>query len=295
MLAASGVDVGAAAARSTRPRAPGSSAAFAARWPALARVPWLPGWGDGACSNLGSDCAGPDRVALNVGTSAAIRVVTTAPGAPPARALALPGRPARARSWAAPHRRAATSWPGAGGRSACPTDDRRAGPGPRPPGPPMDTVSPRSRSSPASEAPAGAATRVPRSPGSPSASGPVEIARALLESVACRLAIVFERLEPLAAPGRGRDRVGRRAPPSPLVGGHDGRRPRRPDRGGRGGRSLQPGRRVARPGGAGRPGAAPGTRAGPVVEPDPARHERYRAARERQARLYELVVPPAGS
>ena len=56
---------------------------FVTRWPGLARVPWLPGAGDGACSNLGLDCATPERVALNVGTSAALRVVTDAPGTVP--------------------------------------------------------------------------------------------------------------------------------------------------------------------------------------------------------------------
>jgi gluconokinase len=56
---------------------------FITRWPGLARVPWLPGAGDGACSNLGLDCATPERVALNVGTSAALRVVTDAPGTVP--------------------------------------------------------------------------------------------------------------------------------------------------------------------------------------------------------------------
>jgi len=56
---------------------------FVTRWPGLAHVPWLPGAGDGACSNLGLDCATPERVALNVGTSAALRVVTDAPGTVP--------------------------------------------------------------------------------------------------------------------------------------------------------------------------------------------------------------------
>jgi gluconokinase len=50
-------------------------APWAERWPVLARVPWYPAHGDGACSNIGSGCAGPDRIALNVGTSAALRVV----------------------------------------------------------------------------------------------------------------------------------------------------------------------------------------------------------------------------
>lgn len=47
---------------------------FAARWPALAEVPWLPAVGDGAASNLGSGCATRDRIAINVGTSGAMRV-----------------------------------------------------------------------------------------------------------------------------------------------------------------------------------------------------------------------------
>ncbi len=47
---------------------------FARRWPALARVPWLPALGDGACSNVGAGCIAPDRAALMVGTSGAMRV-----------------------------------------------------------------------------------------------------------------------------------------------------------------------------------------------------------------------------
>lgn len=59
---------------------------WASRWPALARVPWLPALGDGACSNVGAGCIGPDRIALMVGTSGAMRVcwptdhVTIPPG-----------------------------------------------------------------------------------------------------------------------------------------------------------------------------------------------------------------------
>lgn len=51
---------------------------FAARWPALANVPWFPAIGDGAAANIGSGCATPARVALTVGTSSAMRAVTTA-------------------------------------------------------------------------------------------------------------------------------------------------------------------------------------------------------------------------
>jgi len=42
-----------------------------------------PALGDGACSNLGSGCGAPGRIALNLGTSAALRVVTTADEPPP--------------------------------------------------------------------------------------------------------------------------------------------------------------------------------------------------------------------
>jgi gluconokinase len=36
---------------------------------------WFPALGDGACSNLGSDCVGANQAALNVGTSGAVRVI----------------------------------------------------------------------------------------------------------------------------------------------------------------------------------------------------------------------------
>lgn len=56
------------------PRA-GLRPAFAARWPALAAVPWFPAIGDGAAANIGSGAVGPGRVALTVGTTAALRAV----------------------------------------------------------------------------------------------------------------------------------------------------------------------------------------------------------------------------
>lgn len=52
---------------------------FAARWPALRDVPWFPAIGDGAAANVGSGCVAPTRAALTVGTSAAMRVVTSQP------------------------------------------------------------------------------------------------------------------------------------------------------------------------------------------------------------------------
>jgi len=47
----------------------------ARRWPTLAEAAWHPVTGDGAASNVGAGCVTPDRVAINVGTSAAIRAV----------------------------------------------------------------------------------------------------------------------------------------------------------------------------------------------------------------------------
>ena len=52
--------------------------AFAARWPVLAGVPWYPAVGDGACANIGSGAVGPERIALTLGTSGALRVVSAA-------------------------------------------------------------------------------------------------------------------------------------------------------------------------------------------------------------------------
>ncbi|OGL08159.1 MAG: hypothetical protein A3I14_18150 [Candidatus Rokubacteria bacterium RIFCSPLOWO2_02_FULL_73_56] len=56
---------------------------WATRWPALRGVGWFPAVGDGAASNVGSDCTDRSRVALNVGTSAALRVITEDPAPPP--------------------------------------------------------------------------------------------------------------------------------------------------------------------------------------------------------------------
>ena len=55
----------------------------ARRWPSLAGATWHPATGDGAASNVGAGCVSPDRVAVNVGTSAAIRAVEPAETAAP--------------------------------------------------------------------------------------------------------------------------------------------------------------------------------------------------------------------
>ena len=59
----------------------GLRGAWGRRWPRLRSVPWFPAVGDGVASNIGSDCTDRAHIALNVGTSAALRIVTPTPGA----------------------------------------------------------------------------------------------------------------------------------------------------------------------------------------------------------------------
>lgn len=47
---------------------------YARRWPGLAAVPWFPAIGDGAASNIGSGGHTAEIIAINVGTSGAMRV-----------------------------------------------------------------------------------------------------------------------------------------------------------------------------------------------------------------------------
>jgi gluconokinase len=47
---------------------------YGRRWPALSTIPWMPADGDGASSNIGSGCVTDDLVAINLGTSGAMRV-----------------------------------------------------------------------------------------------------------------------------------------------------------------------------------------------------------------------------
>lgn len=49
---------------------------FTNRWKALADIPWYPAIGDGAAANVGAGCIGADRIAITVGTSAAMRMIT---------------------------------------------------------------------------------------------------------------------------------------------------------------------------------------------------------------------------
>jgi len=48
---------------------------LAGRWPALAEAAWFPTVADGAAANIGSGCDSPQRVAVTIGTSSAVRAV----------------------------------------------------------------------------------------------------------------------------------------------------------------------------------------------------------------------------
>ena len=50
---------------------------FMLRWPVLARATWLQSIGDGAANNIGVGCVSRERVALTVGTSGAMRMLSS--------------------------------------------------------------------------------------------------------------------------------------------------------------------------------------------------------------------------
>jgi gluconokinase len=59
---------------------------MADEWPALRDAQWFPGIFDGAASNLGSGATAPDCAAINVGTSAAVRIMHHTSSSAPAKA-----------------------------------------------------------------------------------------------------------------------------------------------------------------------------------------------------------------
>ena len=267
-------------------------APWASRWPALARARWFPAWGDGACSNVGSDCAGPDRIALNLGTSAALRLVA------PERADTPMGlwryRLDAGRSLVG----GATSEGGnvlAWGRRelALPADDgalERAVAGLPPDGHGL-VVLPflaGERSPGWRDDARGALTGVHLD------TTAAEIARALMEAVAYRLALIHERLAPLAAPGHAVVASGGALRHSATwtgiiadVLGVPLSVSAEEEASSRGAALLALARLGVAP-----PAPAIGA---PAIPPDARRHELYRSALERQRRLYEIVVGPRPS
>jgi gluconokinase len=58
----------------------GLNAPYRSQWPGLADLPWFPALGDGACANVGGGAVSEARIALTLGTSGAMRTVTTDAG-----------------------------------------------------------------------------------------------------------------------------------------------------------------------------------------------------------------------
>jgi gluconokinase len=266
--------------------APGLTGEWAARWPALARVPWFPGWGDGGCSNLGSDCAGGDRIALNVGTSAALRLVTH--DGPPAPNGLWRYRIDRKRALVG----GATSEGGnvlawARGLLALPDDESLdAALAARAPDRHGLTALPflAGERSPGWRADARATLA-----GLSLATDPLDLLTALLESVALRLSLVYERLAPLAAPDHVVVASGGALAHSPawtrMLADAFGRPLTLSDEAEASSRGAA--LRVLE--GLGAP-APPPVGLGATVAPDAGRHAVYLEARKRQSRLYDNVV-----
>ena len=76
MLAAVGIGAGALSPLvDTDAPGPALFPDWARRWPELAGAVWVPPVGDGACANVGSGAVGAGRVGVTVGTSAAVRAL----------------------------------------------------------------------------------------------------------------------------------------------------------------------------------------------------------------------------
>ncbi|HSE06488.1 MAG TPA: gluconokinase [Methylomirabilota bacterium] len=271
--------------------APALVAPYQARWPSLARVPWHPARGDGACSNVGSDCWDAGRVALNVGTSAALRVVLPEPPGPYA---ATPWGLWRYR---VDGRRALVGGATSEGGNVLAWCRKHLALPPDPVGleAALETVEPDGHG--LTGLPFFAGERSPGwRPGARAAvaglslgTGAVEITRALLESVAFRLAEVYDLLRPLAANGHRVVASGGALAHSPVwaqiltdalgipvaVSTYAEASAR--------GAALLALEALGMPA----PEAPP---PGRTLEPNPRRHARYRAARERQRRLYDNIV-----
>jgi gluconokinase len=261
---------------------------WAARWPALRAAPWFPAVGDGAAGNVGSDCVEPGRIALNVGTSAALRVVADGAGPPPrglwryaidARQLLLGGATSEGGNvyaWcrdvfrlpddAAVEQRLEAMAPDGHGLTVLPFLAGERAPGWR-----GDRR--------------GAVTGLSLD------TGPLEILRAALEAVALRLALVYGLLAPHAARehlvvASGAAVTRSRAWTRMLADafGHPVTWSYEPEATGRGAALLALQALGALP-----DLAAARAPLGETFTPDPARHARYRDALERQRALDERV------
>ncbi|HSE92500.1 MAG TPA: FGGY family carbohydrate kinase [Methylomirabilota bacterium] len=258
--------------------------AWARRWPALRGRPWFPAVGDGAAGNVGSGCVTSARLALNVGTSIALRMAAPDLGTPPRglwryrldRGLSLVGgalsEGGNVYAWcrellrlpddAALEAALAVREPDAHGLTVLPFVAGERSPGWR-------------------------GDRRAVIAGLKLDTGPLDVLAAALEAVALRIALVYDLLRPLAAPrhvivasGGAVARAGAWAQTiadalgQPLIVCREEEATSR----GAAVLALEALGRVPDLGAAVPP-------AGDTIEPVPAHHARYRAALERQRRL----------
>lgn len=170
---------------------------YAARWPALAGIPWFPAVGDGAASNVGSGCVDSRRMALSVGTSGVMRLLV--PGStidiPPGLWCYRLDRHRFVVGGALSNAGNAVAW--LGEALTLPEDADRA----------IAALAPGAHG--LAVLPYFTGERTPEwNPLARAAivglglhSTPIEMLRATLEAVACRFALVHDLLRPLAAPG----------------------------------------------------------------------------------------------
>ncbi len=269
----------------------GLRAEFRGRLGGLDRAAWFPAAGDGACSNVGSGCTGPERVAVMVGTSGAMRVLRS--GEP----LPVPAGLWRYR-WDCRRYLLGGALSNGGNLFSWLTETLRV-----PEGEALETV--LAEAAPDAHGltvlPFLAGERCPGWRGDARAAivglswhtSPMDILRAGLEAVAYRFALIHERLDAAAAPEHQIVASGGALLASPAwtqlladVLGRSVAASEESEASSRGaallalqGLGLIP-----------EPAALPG-RTGRVFVPNPEHHERYRTGRARQAQLYETLLP----
>jgi gluconokinase len=269
---------------------------FASRWPALARVPWLPAAGDGALSNIGTGCTRRGRTALSLGTSGALRVMWSGavPEVPRALWVYRAGRRRVLTGGAVTNGGGAYQWlreqfslPAAGDIDAA-----------------LRTREPDSHG--LVVLPFFSGERSPYWPvashgaivGLTLATQPLDIVQAVLEAVAYRLALIWDALRAVDPPAEGASDAGEIVASGgafahlPVwlqiiadVFGHEIVRSAEDEGSSRGAALL-----ALEVLGALKVEEMDVPRAA-VVQPDPSRHERYQAARARQACLEHALEP----
>ncbi len=265
---------------------------WARRWPALARVPWLPAVGDGAAGQIGSGCVSGDRLALNVGTSSALRVLVDGPVVPPPSGLfgyRLDGRQGvlggalneggNLVAWARETFRLPAGAETEAALERLPVDGHRL------------TVLPYLAGE---RAPGWRGDLTGAVAGLSLATRPIDVLRALMEAVALRLAVIEERLRALVPPGAVVVASGGAMLASPawrgIVADVLGRPvvvSGEPESSARGTALL-----ALRETGLLRSFDRAPARLGARLDPDPARRAAYRAARDRQQALDERLSAP---